>query len=272
MDKTLSPLSAFVKLNLIWRIVATGFGFISFGIGGVLLSLTVFPLISLCIQDKQKCHTLTQKIIKKSFCLFINTLSFLKILSYRFENMECLQNDHGTIVVVNHPSLLDIVFVAARMPRCDCIVKEALLKNFFLKGVVKAAGYIPNTDAETLLKCCQQKLQQSGMLLIFPEGTRTKIGEPITLQRGVANIALRTRSNIRLVTVYCTQTVLTKKQKWYQTSSKKPEFIITAHQKLNINDFIHHENSLAVNARHLTDFLQKQLTHHIEQIKLLNGA
>ncbi len=271
MDKTVTPVSFFTQLALIWRILATGFGFAMFGIGSILLSLVVFPLISLSIQNEEKCHALSQKIIRKSFCLFIGTLSFLKALSYRFENMECLQNDHGTIIVANHPSLLDIVLIASRMPRCDCIVKEALFKNFFLKGVVKAAGYIPNANAETLLNDCQQKLRQSGMLVIFPEGTRTKADKPITLQRGVANIALRTHSNIRIVTVYCSQCILTKEQKWYQTSAQKPEFIISAHEKLIIDDFINQENPLAIDARHLTDFLQKQLTDHIEQIKLSNG-
>ena len=272
MDKKLTStsFSLFSKVNYAWRVLATAIGFILFGLGGITLSLIIFPLITLCVHDKQKCHALAQNIIQKSFRIFIGTLSFLNALSYRFENMDVLNNDQGTIIVANHPSLLDVVFIASCMPRCDCIVKQALFNNFFLKGVLKTAGYIPNTEPESLLNACQQKLQQSGMLLIFPEGTRTKPEQPITLQRGVANIALRTQSDIRLLSICCNYPILTKQQKWYQSSPQKPEFVITAHQKLNIHDFIHHNDTLTIDARHLTDFLQQQLNNNIEQIKL-NG-
>ena len=249
MDKKLTSTSFFTKVNYAWRIFATALGFILFGLGGIILSLVIFPLITLSVHDKQKCHTLAQKVIQKSFRIFIGMLSFSNALSYRFENMEVLNDDQGTIIVANHPSLLDVVFIASCMPRCDCIVKQALFNNFFLKGVVKTAGYIPNTEPESLLNACQQKLQQSGMLLIFPEGTRTKPGQPITLQRGVANIALRTQSDIRLVSICCNYPILSKQQKWYQSSLQKPEFVISAHQKLNIEDFIHQHDTLAKDAR-----------------------
>ena len=274
MDKTLTTIAAglFSKLEYTWRILITGCGFLIFGIGSIFLSMTIFPLMALSIRDKQKCYQLTQKIIQKSFQLFLDTLSLFNVLSYCFKDMENLRKDHGTIIVANHPSLLDFIFIASCMPRCDCIVKKALFNNIFLKGIVKAAGYIPNNNAETLLNSCQEKLKKSGTLLIFPEGTRSKAGVPITLQRGVANIALRTKSDIRLVTVYCTYPILSKEQKWYHIPPKKPKFVITTHQKLHIHDFISDNNRTATDARNLTDYLQKQLNNHIEQIKQMEKS
>ncbi|MFP1590546.1 lysophospholipid acyltransferase family protein [Escherichia coli] len=80
-------------------------------------------------------------------------------------------------------------------------MKSALLKNPFLGGVVRAADYLINSEAETLLPRCQQRLAQGDTILIFPEGTRTKPGEKMTLQRGAANIAVRCTSDLRIVTI-----------------------------------------------------------------------
>ncbi len=65
-----------------------------------------------------------------------------------------------------HPTLIDYVLLASVMPETDCLVKSALLKNPFLGGVVRAADYLINSEAETLLPRCQQRLAQGDALLI----------------------------------------------------------------------------------------------------------
>ena len=53
------------------------------------------------------------------------------------------------------------------------MVKEALRHNFFLKGIVKATGYLANDDPEAFLQLGSACLAQGEDLLIFPEGTST---------------------------------------------------------------------------------------------------
>lgn len=266
MGKILSRSCCLKQLNYVWRIFATALGFSVFGMGGLFLTFFVFPIVLLCIRDLDKRHFYSQQIIKKSFQLYVFFLSCLGLLSYRFEHFEKLEEDFGSIIVANHPSLLDFVFLASKMPKCDCIVKQALEKNFFLKGVVKAAGYIPNSETEILLPHCQEKLKNSGMLLIFPEGTRTKINQPFTLKRGAANLALRTSSDIRLINIYCDQPNLSKELKWYQIPKQKPNYTITVHEKLSIKQFVTSE-TLSIEARKLTTYLQEQLTKNYAKAK-----
>lgn len=80
---------------------------------------------------------------------------------------------------------------------------------------MRAADYLINSEAETLLPRCQQRLAQGDAILIFPEGTRTKPGEKMTLQRGAANIAVRCASDLRIVTIGCSEHLLDKQSKWY---------------------------------------------------------
>ena len=248
-------------LNQIWRIAATGFCFALFGIGGLLMSTCWFPLMRLIIRDQKACTIRTQKSIRLSFRLFLQLTRLLGVLDYRFHGVEKLQQDGGCIVVANHPSLLDYVFLASCMPRCDCIVKHSLLHNLFMRGVILSAGYIPNSESDILLPACRNKLDQNGIILIFPEGTRTTPGEKMHLQRGAANIAIRCQADIRLITIHCDQPMLTKQGKWYKIPPTKPLFRIVVKEKISVKDYIADSDaSPAIAARRLTQILNQKLS------------
>lgn len=248
------------RLNRGWRIAATGFCFSLFGIGGLLMSTFWFSFLRVTIKDHIKRNRITQNSIRNSFRFFLRTTRFLRVLDYTFHNAERFDEDEGCLIVANHPSLLDYVLIASCMPRCDCIVKQSLLNNIFMRGVIKSAGYIPNADSDSLLPLCKEKLEQGGMILIFPEGTRTTPGQSLHLQRGAANIALRCNVNIRIVHIYCDQPMLTKQGKWYNIPRIKPKFTITVQNKISTQDFISESDaSLAIAARRLTNRLSTLL-------------
>jgi len=248
-------------VNRCWRIIATGLCFSLFGLGGLLLSGIWFNLMRLAVRDPARRSQLTQNSIRNSFRFFLGTTRLLGVLDYRFDGAERLKEDRGCLVIANHPSLLDYVLLASRMPRCDCIVKEALLNNVFVSGVIKAAGYLANAESDRLLEQCRQRLASGGTILIFPEGTRTSPGKALTLQRGAANIALRSQCDIRVVQIRCHPPMLTKQGKWYNIPPIKPQFHITVQDKIETRTFIRADDvSPALAARrltqHLTDALQ----------------
>lgn len=249
------------RLNRWWRVGATAFCFTLFGVGGLTLSTSWFPFLRLVIRNQDKRNQLTQDSIRHSFRFFMWITEFLGVLTLRIEGAELFKQDKGCLVIANHPSLLDYVILASVMPRCDCIVKESLLRNFFMSGVIKSAGYMANADSDLLLELCKEKLDRGGTLVVFPEGTRTTPNQPIKLQRGAANIALRCDANIRVVHIRCEPVMLTKQGKWYNIPPAKPVFTISIKEKLEIQQFkTTSETSLAMAARRLTSELQHQLT------------
>ena len=137
------------------------------------------------------------------------------------------------MIIANHPSLIDVVLIMSLMDRTQCVVKASVRKNPFMRGVVTATNYIPNLgDPERMIEDCVTALRTGHNLLIFPEGSRTVPGKKVRLQRGFANIALKARAPVRLVTVTCNPPTLRKGEKWYQIPPRRPLFHVRVCDRL----------------------------------------
>ncbi|WP_417360359.1 MULTISPECIES: lysophospholipid acyltransferase family protein [Gammaproteobacteria] len=247
-------------LNKLWRILATGFAFIAFGIGGVCLSLTVFPLISLRYGDTLKRKLVARKVVSRSFRFFLNSLQWLGICRYRVDREEAL-NRQPCVVVANHPSLLDVVLLIAHMPKADCVVKAGIWKNPFMRGVVKATGYISNAhQGEALLEAARHSLAQGFSLIIFPEGTRTEPEVSLNpLTRGAAQLTLKSGYPLLPVHLDITPRTLTKQTAWYQVPPEPFRLSARVGQPVAPQDFNHQDNCTALSARALTRYLAEVL-------------
>lgn len=250
-----------IRLNWLWRLLMTGLCFALFGIGGLLLSLVWFNLLIVVVRNKAKRRMLARRSIAASFRLFLNTAKFTGALDYRIEGIEALRSERGCLVIANHPTLIDYVLLASVMPETDCLVKSALLNNPFVSGVIKAADYLINSQADTLLSACEQRLRQGETILIFPEGTRTRPGEKMTLQRGAANIAVRCGCDLRIVVIHCSEHLLDKHSRWYDVPPRKPLFTVKVRERVAIKQFYDAESQEpALAARQLNRHLLRQLT------------
>lgn len=234
-------------LNYLWRILATGFCFVVFGLGGVIFLLTVFPLLNLLIRKKSQRSVFARKIIRFSFRAFVELMNFVGVLCYDTRGLERLDR-HGLLILANHPTLIDTVFLMAFVKNADCIVKSSLWHNVFTRGPVRAAGYICNDNATGLIEDCNASLNKASNLTIFPEGTRTGRDGVLTFKRGAANIALRSHRNITPVIIQCKPPTLTKGEKWWHVPPVKAHFKIDVQDDIAIGAF--------VSARQLTDYLQ----------------
>ena len=261
------------SINRIWRLVMTGFCFALFGVGGLMLSLVWFNLLLIVQRDRAKRRRLARRSISASFRFFMNVMRLTGVLDYRIDNLDALRSERGCLVIANHPTLIDYVILASVMPETDCLVKSALLRNPFVSGVIRAADYLINSEADTLLAASQRRLAQGDTLLIFPEGTRTRVGEAMTLQRGAANIAVRCASDLRVVVIHCSEHLLDKKSRWYDVPPRKPLFTVDVRERVNIHDFYDAtEQEPALAARQLNRHLQHRLTSGLQSLSGINDA
>ncbi|ELM3724152.1 1-acyl-sn-glycerol-3-phosphate acyltransferase [Edwardsiella piscicida] len=254
-------MSFIARLSQCWRLLMTGMCFALFGVGGLLLSLVWFNLLLLAVRHNNTRRRIARRSISLSFRFFLRVAKLTGALDYHIEGAALLRQDQGCLVVANHPTLIDYVLIASVMPETDCLVKSALLKNPFISGVIRAADYLVNSQADALLPQSQRRLAQGDTLLIFPEGTRTRPGESMSLQRGAANIAVRCQCDLRIVTIRCSERLLDKQRKWYNVPPAKPRFTVTVGERLSITDYYDaktQEPALAARQlnRHLLNKLQ----------------
>ena len=69
-------------INHLWRIVATGFCFACFGLGGLGLSLFIFPIQKLFIKDPSQRKKIARKTVHHTFKFFISLMAFTGVFSF----------------------------------------------------------------------------------------------------------------------------------------------------------------------------------------------
>ena len=212
-----------------WRVVATGASFTLFGIGGVILGYFVFPLVSLASRDPQQSVLRCRRLVALSFRIFVAFMKNTGVLTWEVEGREHLEQP-GILVVANHPTLIDIVFIIAMIPNASCIVKPSLYRNIFTRGPVSRAAYVASDEPESLIEDCVQTLETGSSLVIFPEGTRSVRGMPLKFRRGAAHVQRRSGCPVALVRISSNPPTLAKHEKWYQIPATRPHFRLVVEQ------------------------------------------
>lgn len=251
----------FAWLERAWRVTATGICFLCFGIGGVVLGVLVFPASRLVFRDAERRSEFGKRIIHGSFRRFIRLMAALGVLSYEFHGLERLTG-RGLLILANHPSLIDVVFLIAHVENADCIVKGELGRNPFTRGPVRAAGYVCNDQGGDMLDDCVRSLRRGNNLIVFPEGTRTRSGQPLKLHRGAARVALRAGVDITPVRIRCDPPTLGKGEKWYKIPHRRVHFRFDVDEPVPVMGFV--DSTDAISARRLTEFLAHHLSTETE--------
>jgi 1-acyl-sn-glycerol-3-phosphate acyltransferase len=122
----------------------------------------------------------------------------LKLFSdYEVEGQQNLPNSGPLLVASNHLSNLDPAIVAAALPRPPVfLAKKELFKFRLGSALMRAYGAYPvdrrRADLRALNWITGQLLSEHRIAMVFPEGTRSKVGGLLRGQPGLAHIAIST--------------------------------------------------------------------------------
>lgn len=222
-----------------WRMFGTGFSFAVFGLVGVFLSIFFFPLIFVFVREPVTRQSIARRLIGYAFGAFIAMMKGLGIFSYKISGLENVGARHNLLVIANHPTLIDVVFLVALFPEVDCVVKEAVINNPFMRGVVVPARYISSDNPSEFLDTCVARLKSGGSLLLFPEGTRSVHGQSLEFKLGAAAVAVRSGASVLPVMIQCTQPgFLAKHQPWYKVPPERPFITIEVQRPILLESMI----------------------------------
>ena len=174
------------------RLVSKLSSFAVFGISSLILGTTLLPLFHVLAGFSEKrFNVISRRFVNKFFKFFVKYIEVTGAMRLSVENRELLKNIQGKVVISNHPSLLDVVILISLIPNANCIVKGALIQNKFISLIIRNL-YIPNTlpFEEQMERAKKSMIEDGNNLIIFPEGTRSKPGEPWFFKKGAARFAL----------------------------------------------------------------------------------
>lgn len=233
-----------------------------FGVAGVLSGLLLFPIARAAPVGPERRRDWAQWLIHRLCRLFVRLTRALGLLDDRLYAADRLEQS-GAVIVANHPSLLDVVLLLARLRRVDCVVKPNLRYRPATAVAVRMAGYITRAEGPALVERCCAALADGRCLLIFPSGTREAPDQPLKFERGAARIALHAGAPLIPVVIRMRPPVLGKSQRWYHAPASVITVSISVDEPLDIDDYIKRDSRLAVAARELTADLTRYFNRRL---------
>jgi 1-acyl-sn-glycerol-3-phosphate acyltransferase len=166
--------------------------------------------------------------IMAGFRVFTWFLSLFGAYRLDLRAIDALRGGPPVILAPNHPCLIDALLILTRHPNLACVMKGALMRNIFLGAGSRLARYIRSDMPRQMIKEAVADLRSGGVLLLFPEGTRTRrfpVG-PLTASVGV--IAKHARVPVQTLIIETDSSYLSKG--W--TLFRRPQLPITYRVRL----------------------------------------
>jgi 1-acyl-sn-glycerol-3-phosphate acyltransferase len=251
------PASLPTRLHRHWRQLAAGVCFVVFGLGALIVGSLVIPAARLFAAGAERRQEISRTIIRGGMRAFWRTMLILRLFRCRVRGLEHLA-EGGILIVSNHPTLIDAVLLLGLVEDAVVVAKKELADNPVTGPAVGAAGYIVNADGGPAMVAEAARIfARGGRVLVFPESTRTPPGEPVRLQRGAANIAVRTGCRIVMVTIRVSNPLLYKGSAWHEMPLEVPQFDVEVRPPFEVSEVVAAHDSLALAARDLNDRLQQ---------------
>lgn len=208
-----------------------GVNYLAFGGFGAVLAYILLPLRLLGIRDPRARTLAAQDLMHvwmRRYFVFARALGVVR--STYPPPLSLGPGDGPAVIIANHPSLLDVVFVMGAIPRVTSVAKNSWMRSPLVGRMLRACGHISgprgNTaaDGAITLERMIEGLRAGNTLLVFPEGTRSPKGGLWPFQRGAFEAAVRTRSPIVQCVLDVDPPMLRKDQPWYDVADRIIEY------------------------------------------------
>ena len=255
--------------NRLWvrlpRSALAAFFFLSFGLGGLVLGVVLFPLLLLLGLGRRSGRA-RRALVRFCYRLFVGAArvtGLFRVVASP-EDRKRLASLHGCVVVANHTTLIDVVILLAILPDATAVAKAAAGRNFFYSRIVNGA-FIVNNDPVGVLDAAKRLLSDGVNIVVFPEGTRTPPdAQERKLRRGAAQIALHAGTPVHCVRIASDPQVLAKGQPWWDVADRVITFSLSDMGELtaeNSSGEVFHSAAVT-----LTERIREKLFRHKQNV------
>ena len=100
-----------------------------FGTGSIGLAILLFPLMKIFLHPQERFRKYARRAVSATFRFFIRLMCLAGVMRVRISDREAFRKLRSKVVVANHPSILDIVYLVSLLPNADCIVRGTLVRT-----------------------------------------------------------------------------------------------------------------------------------------------
>jgi 1-acyl-sn-glycerol-3-phosphate acyltransferase len=142
-------------------------------LGLICLSWTVISLVLYVLLPRRLGTAVGRFGIMAGFRIYAWWLSAFRAYRLDLRAIDALRGGPALILAPNHPCMIDALLILTRHPNLACVMKAEVLNNVFLGSGARLARYVCNEPPLQMIREAVADLQRGGVLLLFPEGTRS---------------------------------------------------------------------------------------------------
>lgn len=217
------------------RIPLSGIAFLFFYGGLQVIAWILLPLERRRLRElpADEAQAQLDDFFVRAYRVSVDVMATLGLMRYELPSPEAIAAlpPGPKVVVANHPSLIDVLFIKACMPGVVVLVKSALYRSGAMRRVFEASGDFKGPEAEeqrfgvtAVLDIFVDRLRSGRSVLVFPEGTRSPAWRLRRFRRGAAEAAVRAGVPIVPMFILSDPPVLKKGDKWYDMPERVPLF------------------------------------------------
>ena len=246
------------------RAVLTTLAFALFFGLSLVMGIVLFPaLYLLALGNKERHRRRCTRLIAWGYGTFILHMRLTGLVSHRPIEVPDGLAGRPYVVVANHPTFIDLLFLLHYFPELTCVVKSSWYRKSLAFGpLLRSTNYIPGPglpsdgqpgeSASAVLDRMVAHVNKGHPLLIFPEGTRSAARRLRRFKRGAFEVAKRTGALLVPVMVRVDRPFLMKGVPFWRVPDKMVRFEFDV---LPVIDPEHDERS----ARELCRDIEKEL-------------
>ncbi len=185
------------------RIGLASIAFFIFFVGSLLIGVVLFPvLFLLALGNGERHRARCTRFVGVGYGTFLYCLKAWGLIAWGPRlNLPAELEGRPYVLVANHPSLIDVLFLLHWLPGSTSVVKGAWRNNLFFGPLLRSVNYVSNAEPGDdpftgALERMVTHVGQGHPLIIFPEGTRSLATKMHRFKRGAFEVAVRTGAPI----------------------------------------------------------------------------
>ncbi len=218
------------------RAVLTTLAFALFFGLSVIIGIVLFPLLFvLALGDKERHRRRCTRLVAWGYGTFILYMRLMGLVEHRPIDVPEGLAGKPYVVVANHPTFIDLLFLLHYFPELTCVVKSSWYRKSIAFGpLLRSTNYIPGPGfpgddqvpetGSSVLERMTEHVRKGHPLLIFPEGTRSAARRLRRFKRGAFEVAKRTRALIVPVVIRVDRPFLMKGVPFWKVPEKIVRF------------------------------------------------